>query len=72
MHMVEHQIYRTSVESDLTDVEAFAQLEDELLNETVVNDVAFRGFYESLRFPFVIHDMVSADAERERFFSNMI
>ena len=51
---------------DLTDVELFTQLQDELFNETVVNDIALRRHDEALLFPFVIHDMVAPDAQLQR------
>ena len=51
-----------SVESNLTDVEPVTEIFDELLNESVVNDVAFRGFEIPLFLPEIVGNVVTPDA----------
>ena len=44
-----------------------AQLDDELLDEAIVDDIALRGLQETLLLPHIIHDMITPDAQGECF-----
>ena len=57
-----------AVVGDLSDVEPFSQLQDELLDRPIVNDIAFRGMDEPLPFPFVIHHVIPTDTQLHGFF----
>ena len=52
-----------SVIGDFPNVEPFAQLRDELLNEAVMHHVALGRMNEALAFPFVVHHMIAPDAQ---------
>lgn len=57
-----------AVVGDFTDVVAFAQLADKLLDETVMDNVAFGGLDESHPRPLVIWHMVAANSQRQCIF----
>ena len=55
-----------AVVGDLPDVVLFAQLADEFFNEPVMYHVALGGLKKSLLFPYVVHDVVAPNAQRQR------
>ena len=52
-----------SVIGDFPDVEPFAQLRDELLNEAIMHHVALGRMDKALALPFVVHHMIAPDAQ---------
>ena len=52
-----------SVIGDFPDVEPFAQLRDELLDEAVMHHVPLGRMDEALTLPFVVHHMIAPDAQ---------
>ena len=55
------------VKGNLTDIETFAQLLNELFNVVVVDDIALGGLHEALPLPHIIGNMVTLDAKVNGF-----
>ena len=50
-----HHLYSSpTVEGNFSDVEAFTQAFNELLDVAIVNDIAFRGLEVTLPFPHIV------------------
>ncbi len=63
LQCLNHHSRIPAVVGNLPDVELLPQLQNKLLDESVMHDISFCRMDEALTLPFVIHHMIPADAQ---------